>query len=130
MYSSRKANGAECVLFLSEVLVVNRLGPSRNGALLSNLILLSLGILVVVVTLQTARRFGKLGRYFWHLTALTYSIGALAQALRTYSQSFYPGFAKGSPTSYSPFGLFPWEWHSSSNRIPVIGRSIGWQTLS
>jgi hypothetical protein len=78
--SSRKAIGAGCIFALSEVLVVNRLGPSRNGALLSNLIQLSLGILVVVVTLQTARRSGKLGRYFWHLTALAYSIGALARA--------------------------------------------------
>jgi hypothetical protein len=61
MHSSRKAIGAGCILVLSEVLVVNRLGFSRNGALLSSPIQLSLGILVVVVTLQTARHSGKPG---------------------------------------------------------------------
>lgn len=92
------------LLFMAHVTVVFLVGPSWRGALLSNLIQLTLGILTVAATRMAALRCDKLGRYFWSLASISYGIWVVAQALGTYSESFSPGFAR----SLNDFLYFCW----------------------
>jgi PAS domain S-box-containing protein len=82
------------LLFTVHIAVVFLIGPSWRGALFSNLIQLTLGILTVAATRMAALRCGKLGRYFWTLASISYGIWSVAQALGTYAESFSPGFAE------------------------------------
>ena len=77
-----------CVLLLTQIVAIVLLGTSPRGSLVSNSAQFGLGILVVIVSLQVARRSGNLGRHVWRLAALAYAVWGLAQALATYADSF------------------------------------------
>lgn len=77
---------AALLLFMQMVALV-WLGTSPRGSLSSNLAQLGLGILVVIASLQVARRSGTLGRHVWRLTALAYSVWGIAQALATFGDA-------------------------------------------
>src|SRR5271165_2566465 len=93
MLSRRAVIVSGGLLAFAHIAQVTAIGPSRRGALLSNLIQLTLGILTLQVTLQTSRRCAGLSRRFWGLAAISYSLWTTAQVMGTYSDSIKPGFA-------------------------------------
>jgi len=54
------------------------------GPLLSDLTQLTLGVLLIPLTCLTACRSRNVGRHYWRLTSLAYSLWVVAQALATY----------------------------------------------
>ena len=72
------------VLLLVQAISIVWLGTSSPGRFASNVCQLGLGILIVIVALQVARRCGRLGRHVWRLTALAYTVWGVAQALSTF----------------------------------------------
>ena len=91
--SQRVAIVSGSLLVLTHVAVIALIGPSWRGALFSNTIQLGLGILAILVALQTSRGCARLGRHFWALASISYGLWTAAQAMGTYSESFHPGFA-------------------------------------
>jgi predicted signal transduction protein with EAL and GGDEF domain len=51
---------------------------------------LALGLVLVLTTLQAARRSDSFGRYFWRLAGLSYALWSIAQGLATYEDAFQP----------------------------------------
>jgi len=93
VFSPRIAIVAGILLALTHALIIWAAGPSWRGVLLSNLVQLGLGILTVLVSLQTAHRCSRLGRNFWSLASISFCLWTAAQAMGTYSESFHQGFA-------------------------------------
>jgi len=81
------------LLVIAHIAVVAAIGPTWRGALLSNLIQSGLGILTVLITLETSFRCAQLGRRFWRLASISYGLWTAAQLLGTYADGLHPGFA-------------------------------------
>jgi diguanylate cyclase (GGDEF)-like protein len=73
------------VLFLAHIVVMSTLGNHRPGALLSDIIQLSLGGLVVASLILAARRSEGMARAFWHLATIAYCVWMVAQGLGVYN---------------------------------------------
>jgi diguanylate cyclase (GGDEF)-like protein len=54
------------------------------GPLLSDLIQLTLGVILIPLTFLAGRRSRNVGRHYWRLTSLAYSLWVVAQVLATY----------------------------------------------
>jgi diguanylate cyclase (GGDEF)-like protein len=63
---------------------VLKFGSAAQGALISDLIQLTLGVMLVPLTFLTASRSRNVGRHYWRLTSLAYCLWVIAQALATY----------------------------------------------
>lgn len=61
-----------------------RFGSTPNGAFLSDLIQLALGVMLVPLTFLAGLRSNNVGRHYWRLTSLAYSLWVVAQVLATY----------------------------------------------
>ena len=77
-----------CFLFAFQAANVLFLGTHPPGPLLSDLTQLAMGILCVLAAYQATRRAAGIGRYFWGLTTLTFTLFVVAQALATYDNAF------------------------------------------
>jgi diguanylate cyclase (GGDEF)-like protein len=80
---SRKIIATALALLLAHAAVIVTLGSGRMGPLLSDAIQLSLGGVALFSCLQAGRNSNRLGRHFWQLTAVAYSIWIIAQAIGT-----------------------------------------------
>src|SRR3981081_3542448 len=81
MLSSRKVMPVACLLWGSHAAVLLVFGTRGHGPILSDLIQLALGLLTVLTVLGAAKRSDSFGRYFWWLTAFSFSILSTGQAL-------------------------------------------------
>lgn len=92
--NSRKIIVAACALLAAHAAVLFRLGDTRVGSYLSDMIELVLGVALIIFALRASRRSSSLGRYFWRLTASAYSLWAIAQSLGAYDDIVVaPAFA-------------------------------------
>jgi len=73
-------------LWVSEVAVIATLGRSPSGITLSNLIQIALGVLCMFAAWRAARRSGSLGKYFWRLITVTFSVWVVAECVGFYSE--------------------------------------------
>jgi diguanylate cyclase (GGDEF)-like protein len=71
-------------LLVAHVLVLLVLGTNGPGPLLSDLIQLSLGVILCVACVQAARRSQKFARYFWLVVASAFFIWLVPQFLGAY----------------------------------------------
>src|SRR5260370_29815145 len=81
MLSSPKVVPVACLLWGMHAAVLLGFGTRGHGPLLSDLIQLALGLLTVLTVLGAAKRSDSFGRYFWRLTAFSFSILSPGQAL-------------------------------------------------
>ena len=81
MLSSRKVMPVACLLWGMHVAVLLVFGTRGHGPRLSDLIQLALGLFTVLTVLGAAKRSDSFGRYFWWLTAFSFSILCTGQAL-------------------------------------------------
>ena len=81
---SRTVVTLACVLLVGHIASVVWLGTAENGALLSDLIQLALGILVFLACFSAASRSTSFTKYFWKLTACSFAVWTTAQAYSTY----------------------------------------------
>ncbi|HZR56695.1 MAG TPA: GGDEF domain-containing protein [Terriglobales bacterium] len=96
MISSRKIIGIALLLLLAHAMVIFMLGSSHSGPLLSDTIQLSLGCLALVSCMRASRYSDRLGRHFWQLAAVAYSIWVIAQSLGTLGNFIpYPDYVRG-----------------------------------
>jgi len=73
------------LLWLSHVAMVVVVGTRFPGAVFSDLIQLTLGIVMIYAAVDASRRSEGLARSFWRLTATAYSFWLIAQALSVYN---------------------------------------------
>ena len=71
-------------LFLAQAVVLVRFGDQQLGAVLSELIQLTLGFICLLTSVQAFRRSGNVARYYWRWISLTLCIWIVAQALGVY----------------------------------------------
>jgi diguanylate cyclase (GGDEF)-like protein len=71
-------------LLCAHVGSVLKFGSAPRGALISDLIQLTLGVMLIPLTFLTARRSRNVGRHYWRLTSLAYCLWVIAQVLATY----------------------------------------------
>jgi diguanylate cyclase (GGDEF)-like protein len=81
MFSARKVMPVACLLWGMHAAVLLVFGTRGHGPLVSDLIQLALGLLTVMTVLGAAKRSDSFGRYFWWLTAFSFSILCTGQAL-------------------------------------------------
>src|ERR1700704_4861675 len=81
MLSSRKVMLVACLLWGMHAAVLLVFGTRGHGPLPSDLIQLSLGLLTVLTVLGAAKRSDSFGRYFWWLTAFSFSILCTGEVL-------------------------------------------------
>ncbi|HXP15934.1 MAG TPA: hypothetical protein VN868_02450, partial [Terriglobales bacterium] len=81
MLSARKVMPVACLLWGMHAAVLLVFGTRGHGPLLSDFIQLALGLLTVLTVLGAAKRSDSFGRYFWWLTAFSFSILSTGQAL-------------------------------------------------
>src|SRR5260370_34985798 len=81
MLSSTKVMPVAWLLRVLHAAVLLGFGSRGHGPLLSDLIQLALGLLTVLTVLGAAKRSDSFGRYFWRLTAFSFSILSTGQAL-------------------------------------------------
>jgi diguanylate cyclase (GGDEF)-like protein len=77
------------VLLAMHALVLGTLGTSRWGAFFSDFIQLVLGLIVVVVCMNTSDRSEKMARDFWRLTALAFAVWLIPQAIGTFANLYH-----------------------------------------
>ena len=73
------------LLWLAHAGVVAGLGTKAPGPLLSDMLQLTLGVVMVFAAVQASRRSEGLARSFWRLTAVAYSLWLIAQSLSVYN---------------------------------------------
>ena len=73
------------LLWLAHLGVVTLLGTKFPGGFLSDLLQLSLGVMLVYAIVQASRRSEGLARSFWRLAAAAYSLWIIAQSLSVYN---------------------------------------------
>jgi diguanylate cyclase (GGDEF)-like protein len=73
------------LLWLAHLGVVTLLGTKFPGGFLSDLLQLSLGVVLVYAIVQASRRSEGLARSFWRLAAAAYSLWIIAQSLSVYN---------------------------------------------
>ena len=75
-------------LLAAHAAVLKWLGDAWPGPILSDLVQLSIGILVLVACLEAARRSQVFGRLFWNLAAIALALWCIGQALGAYYGSY------------------------------------------
>jgi diguanylate cyclase (GGDEF)-like protein len=73
------------LLWLAHAGVVAALGTKPPGGLLSDVMQLTLGIVMIYAAVQASLRSEGLARSFWRLTAVAYSVWLIAQSLSVYN---------------------------------------------
>src|SRR6266852_4332450 len=86
MLSSRKVLPVACLLWGMHAAVLLLFGTRGHGPLFSDLIQLALGLLTVLTVLGAAKRSDSFGRYFWWLTAFSFSILCTGQGLAIFNE--------------------------------------------
>jgi len=81
MLSFKKTMAVACLLWGTHVAILSVFGSRGHGPLFSDLVQLGLGSLTLVTILGAAKRSDSFGRYFWWLTAFSFSILCIAQGL-------------------------------------------------
>ena len=74
-----------CALWLTHVLVVFTLGTKAPGPFLSDLIQLSLGIVLISAIVAAGRRSEGMALSFWRLAAFAYLVWCVAQSFSVYN---------------------------------------------
>lgn len=82
---SRTIVGAGYGLLLTHAAVLMFLGTRPPGPFLSDLIQMTLGMLVVLCCFRAARGCEGLSRHFWQLASLAFSVWLVPQAIAAYS---------------------------------------------
>jgi hypothetical protein len=86
---------AGAVLLLAHVVVVATFGTAARGPFLSDLLQLTLGVLVAVACLRASQRSEGLARSVWRLAAVAYVLWLVAQSVGVYNDLF-PGSSTAS----------------------------------
>ncbi len=81
MTASTKAVITAAALLVLHATVVVGVGSTPPGPLVSNLIQIAFGVLCTLASIQASRRSGNLGRYYWRLMAVTFSVWIGGQSL-------------------------------------------------
>ncbi len=68
------------LLWLAHAGVVAALGTKPPGGILSDVMQLTLGVVMIYAATQASRRSEGLARSFWRLTAVAYSLWLIAQS--------------------------------------------------
>jgi PAS domain S-box-containing protein len=87
-YSSRNIIIAASLLIAAHATILVFWGTRPPGPLLSDLFQLGMGAFCVLAAFQASRRSDGIARYFWGLTAITFSLFVVAQALGWYDNAF------------------------------------------
>ncbi|HVN79024.1 MAG TPA: response regulator [Terriglobia bacterium] len=93
--SSRWALIPVCILLVTHGALLVSLGEKPPGPLLSCQIQLTLGIMCTVASIQASRRSGSLGRYFWRLMTVTFTVWVFAQSVELFAD-FFPNWANAA----------------------------------
>ncbi len=88
MPAKRRIIQAACALLLVHAAVLSYFSTRPPGPLLSDFLQFLLGILLVVAISGAAQRSDEVGRYFWRLNSVAFSLWLVAQALAVYSDFF------------------------------------------
>lgn len=78
-----------CFLYALHAIILLSLGTRPPGPNLSNLVQIFMGAICVLAAYQASRRAVSIGRYFWGLTAITFTLFVLAQSLASYDDAFH-----------------------------------------
>jgi diguanylate cyclase (GGDEF)-like protein len=70
-------------MLCAHIISVAQFGSAPAGQFISDFIQLAFGLMLVPISLLVARRSTSVGRHYWHLTALAYSLWDIAQVLAT-----------------------------------------------
>lgn len=81
--SSKLIIASAIALWLTHILAVATLGTSQRVALSSDSAQLVLGLMLLPATLRAAARSRGVGRNYWNITALAYTLLVAAQFLKT-----------------------------------------------
>jgi diguanylate cyclase (GGDEF)-like protein len=97
MVSSRKIIGIALLLLLAHAMVIFMLGSSsRVGPMLSDAIQLALGTIALMACIRASHNSDRLGRHFWQLATVSYSIWVFAQMMGTAGNFVpYPDYLRG-----------------------------------
>src|SRR3974377_268283 len=63
-----------CILLIAHAALLVGLANKPPGPLLSCLVQLIFGVMCAVASIQASRRSGSLGRYFWRLMTVTFTV--------------------------------------------------------
>jgi signal transduction histidine kinase/CheY-like chemotaxis protein len=96
----QKTVSAACVLLAVQCAALFQFGHRPPGPLLSNSVQVAILILCVVASFRASRRSHTLGRTFWQLAVLSFTLNAVAQVLQTVDDV----------VNLPPF----WQWLSST----------------
>ena len=80
---------AGCILLAFQATFLLVWGTHPPGPVLSDVNQLAMGALCLLAAYQASQRSESIGRYFWGLTALTFSLFPVAQALASYDDAFH-----------------------------------------
>src|SRR5690349_6263695 len=84
----RRVTGAAYGLIVLHVAVLSYFSTHSWGPIISDCVQLALGILLVFAISGAARRSDAVGRYFWQLNSVAFSLWIVAQGLSLYSDLF------------------------------------------
>lgn len=88
MSAQRRVTRAAYALVVLHVAVLSYFSTHSIGPVVSDCLQLILGALVIVAISGAARRSDAVGRYFWRLNSIAFSLWLVAQALAVYSDFF------------------------------------------
>ncbi len=71
-------------LLLAQAAILAKFGTRQLGAVVSELIQLTLGFICLLTSVQAFRRSGNVARYYWRWLSLTFCVWIVAQALGVY----------------------------------------------
>lgn len=92
--AQRRVTRAAYALIVLHVAVLSFFSTRSVGPVLSDCLQLVLGSLVVVAISGAARRSDAVGRYFWQLNSIAFSLWIVAQGLAVYSDFFGTSVAR------------------------------------
>ena len=84
----RRITRAACALIVLHVAVLSYFSTQAIGPVISDCLQLILGFLVVLAISGASRRSDVVGRYFWRLNSIAFTLWLVAQGLAVYSDFF------------------------------------------
>lgn len=88
MCVDRRITRAACALVVLHVAILSFFSTHSIGPIISDFLQLLLGLLVVFAIAGATRRSDAVGRYFWRLNSIAFSLWLVAQGLAVYSDFF------------------------------------------
>jgi PAS domain S-box-containing protein len=99
---------AACLLYALHAVILLVWGTHPPGPNLSNAAQIVMGALCILAAYQASRRSAGISRYFWGLTAITFTFFVLAQSLASYDDAFHaPHFIQWTVNVLFFFWLTP-----------------------